>query len=325
MGRRYGVRRSSRLAASGFVIAWFMARSSAVEASTANRIVAVVNDEVITQADVEGRVTALLEDRERLPTGQEDPAQVREAVLTRLVEQRLMLQEAKRSGISISSDEVLKRLEEIRGRFDSEEAFQRMLSASGLSKEQLKEQLRDQLMVQRLLDRMVRATIVVSPYEISKAVAEHPELAKTGDRVRVSHLLVRVGDTRSEEQARALIETIHQRVVGGEEFAALATRYSDDPQKEQGGQMGWVAPGELLPELDDAMQRLSVGECSAPIQTKLGFHLIKVEERRTSSSLSVMEANHAVAQRLYQQKFQAQFARWLDELKRRAYIQLTPQ
>ena len=86
--------------------------------------------------------------------------------------------------------------------------------------------------------------------------------------------------------------------------------------------MGWVAQGELMPELDAALFSLKPGEYSRPIQTHLGFHLVKVEERRTAESLSVAEANRSVYQRLYQQKFQDAFGRWLAQLKRRAYIEI---
>ena len=86
--------------------------------------------------------------------------------------------------------------------------------------------------------------------------------------------------------------------------------------------MGWVAAGELLAELDAAAFHLKVGELSEPIRTSLGFHLLKIEERRAASSLPLTEANNAVSQRLYQQKFRAAFERWLGGLKQRAYIEV---
>jgi len=106
------------------------------------------------------------------------------------------------------------------------------------------------------------------------------------------------------------------------DFAALAKRYSEDSHAEDGGLMDWVAQGELMPELDAALFSLAPGEVSAPIQTRLGLHLLHVEERRSAASLSVTEAHRAVYQQLYQRKFQHAFARWLAQLKRRAYIDI---
>jgi len=300
---------------------WMLITTPKSSAETANRIVAIVNDEVITQTDVSSRVDALLEDQQAAPQAK-DPEQMERMVLQRLIEQRLLLQQARKDGIAVTPDEVRKRLEDLRGRFESADAFQQSLVASNLSEEQLKEKLRDQLMVQRLVDSKVRSTLTVSPQEVAKEIGMHPDLVKGGDRVKASHILVRVSETRPAEKARELIDDIRRQLANGVEFAALAKRYSEDPHAEEGGVMGWVAQGELLPELDAALFGLKVGELSAAIQTKLGFHLVKVEERRDATSLSVTDANRDLAQQIYQRKFQEAFARWLTDLKRHAYIEL---
>ena len=291
-------------------------------AATVNRVLAVVNEDVITEADITSHVQALLEDEDGQAPDEPGSMEMHQAVLRRLIEQRLMLQEAKRSGTSVGPDEVSRRVEEIRKRFASEEEFRRSLAESDLSEEQLKEQIRDQLAIQAIIDAKVRSTITVSPQEVAQALERHPELAKSGDRVRASHILTRVGEHRSEEQARALIEDLHRQLSGGAEFSALAKRYSEDPHAQEGGVMGWVAQGELLPELDAALFHLAPGELSGPIQTRLGFHLVKAEERRTATDLSITEANRSISQRLYQQKFEQAFARWLNGLKHRAYIEI---
>lgn len=303
------------------VLVWLLVTSPGSWAETANRIVAIVNDEVITQTDVSSRVDALLEDQQAAPQAK-DPEQMERMVLQRLIEQRLLLQEARKESIAVTSDEVRKRLEDVRARFESEDAFEQSLTESNVTEEQLKEKLRDQLMVQRLVDSKVRSMISVSPQEVAKEIGMHPDLAKPGDRVKASHILVRVNETRSAEKARALIDDLRKQLASGAEFAALAKRYSEDPHAEEGGAMGWVAQGELLPELDAALFSLKVGELSAPIQTKLGFHLVKVEERRDATTLSVTETDRNLAQQIYQRKFQEAFTRWLTDLKRHAYIEL---
>lgn len=295
----------------------------AARAETVNRIVAIVNDDIITEADVASHVSALLEDQ-----GAEAPPmpsdQMREAVLQRLIEQRLILQEAQRANVSVSAQEVIDRLEELRARFGSEEMFRQSLTESHLTEPELKEKLREQLLVQRVIDDKVRSTIVVSPQEVARELSAHPELAKPGDRVRASHILVRVDERRSVEAARQLIAALHQQLLHGADFAELAKQHSEDSHRDEGGMMGWVAQGELLPELDTVLFSLKEGAVSEPIQTQLGFHLVRVEERRTATSLSVTEANHAIFQRLYQRKFQAALVKWLADLKRHAYLELLP-
>ena len=301
---------------------WLMALVRSVAAETTNGIAAIVNDDIITDADVASSINALQEDEPaEIPQGVK-PAEMRLAVLRHLIEQRLILQEAKREGIVVTSEEVMERIDTLRRRFDSEDAFTQSMEAAHLTRELLKEKLREQLLVQHLIDAKVRSAIVVSPQEVAQAAASHPELAKPGERVRAAHLLVRVNAQRAEAAARERIEEIRRQLEAGADFSVLAKRYSEDPHAEDGGEMGWVAQGELMPGLDGALTSLAPGAYSQPIRTRLGFHLIKVEERRSVDTLSMMEANHAIYQQKFQQKYQEAFTRWLTQLKRRAYIDI---
>ena len=306
-----------------FSVLIFLFLSPMLSAQTVNRIAAIVNDAVITEADVTTQMQALLQEQETdAPLAADEAVEMRRAVLRRLIEQQVLLQEAKRAEISVSAEDVLKRLEEIRGRFASEEEFRSSLKESGVSVERLKERFRDQLLIQHLIDQQIRSTIVVSPQEVAQALAKHPEWAKPGDRARASHLLIRVNEGRSEAEARALIEKIRQELLQDADFATVAKRSSEDPHRDGGGAMDWSAPGELLPELDAALFQLPVGQLSLSIQTRLGFHLLRVDERRAASSLSLMEAHRTIYEQLYQERFQQAFSRWLGDLTRKAYIEI---
>jgi peptidyl-prolyl cis-trans isomerase SurA len=217
----------------------------------------------------------------------------------------------------------LERLQNVQDRIGSADALEHWLNEQGLTKEQLKEQLREQILTKKVVDAKVRATVVVSPQEVSKEASAGPQQVPSGERVRTAHLLLRVGEQRSEEQARAQIQSIREDLRHGADFAALAKRYSDDAHAEGGGVLGWVARGQLIAELDQALFSLKDGGVSEPIQTRLGFHLVQALEHREASSLSVLEANSAVYDKIYQQKFEAALSRWVEELKRRAYIDLS--
>ena len=291
-------------------------------AQTVNRIAAIVNDEVITEADVGSQVDTLLHGPRSEGEEPPDPVQLKQMMLQRLIEHRLILQEAKRAKVSVSPEDIEKRVEALSHRYDSEETWEQAMAASGVSPEQLKERVREDLLIKRVIETQVRATITVSPQEVAQRLSAQPELVKPGDRTRVSHLLIRITDNRSEDAARAQIQDIRRQLLHGADFSTIAQRSSEDSHAKDGGAMGWVAHGELLPELDQALVRLNVGELSEPIKTSLGFHLLKVEERRPAAVLSAMEANQAVFERLYQEKFQAAFGRWLGDLKQRAYIDI---
>lgn len=300
----------------------FLAAATSASAETVNRIVAVVNDEIITEADVAAHVHSILKEHALSDPTQAESLEVQMMMLRNLIEQRLILQEAKKLGVVVGTDETAQRLETLRSRAGSEEQFQQRLAESSLTEDALREKIREQLLVQRVIDAKVRSTIVVTPLEVSSALGDQPDLAKPGERVRILHLLVRVTEDRTEAEARARITDLHRQLANGADFAALAKRYSADPNAADGGAMGWVAQGDLMPELDAALFSVPVGAVSEPIQTRLGFHLVKIEERRTASDLSVTEANRTVYQQLYQQKFEAAMKRWLSELKNRAYIEI---
>lgn len=291
-------------------------------AQTVNRIVAVVNNDIVTEGDVDAFIQALKDDPDSsIPEGKN--ADLEHVVLQRLIDQRLILQEAKRTEVVVPADEVLDRYQAFRNRFPSDDLFHESLKITGLSEEQLKRRVREQLTIQRVIDAKVRSLITVSPQEVSTELAAHPELVKSGDRFRVSHLLIRVSDRRSEAQAKALIANLHKQIESGAAaFADVAKQYSEDQFRDDGGDMGWVAPGELMPELDAALLAATVGQVSGPIQTQLGFHLVRIDERQSADSLSVTEANNSVYQKLYQKKFQKQFVGWMDELRKKAYIEL---
>ena len=293
----------------------------AVYAETINRIVAVVNDEVITQTDVSQQVRMLRQDFPELAGEKVESTELDRLALQRLIEYRLIRQQAKRSGVTISTDEVAQRLAVLRGRFDSQEDFQRWLAQSDRSLEELKEYIRDQLMIQRLIETKVRAGIVVSPQEVTQAAETHPHWVEDADRVHASHILVRVRQGRSLEQARTLMAEIQRQLSQGAEFAALAKKYSDDAGAQSGGDMGWVKRAELLPELDAVLFSVNEGSCSGPIETMLGVHLLCVHERSLGGSLSVKERYQKLSQKLFEQKMQEALERWVKELKQQAYIE----
>lgn len=289
---------------------------------TVNRIVAVVNDEVITTADVTAQVSSLLQNVNIAPKSQEEAVQMHAAMLGQLIEQRLILQEAKRMEVAVSPADVLEKLEQVRERYPSEAAFQEFLRAAALSEEVLKERLREQLMVQRAVDAKVRAKIVVTPQEITDAVGRQPNAAASGERVRASHILIRVTEERPEPQARQRAQEAHKQLLQGADFADTARRYSDAPDAADGGSLGWVDRGQLMPEIEEALFPLAIGTFSIPARSKAGFHIVKAEERATAKGDAALSVHDAAFQQLYEAKFLEHLTRWMNALKRDAYIEI---
>ena len=298
---------------------WLLAPSA--HAATANRIVAVINDDIITQGDINVRLSGLIQEAgaEHLGAGQAE--MMRQAVVQRLLQERLILQEAKRLKLTIDPKEVTDRMKMVRERLGSKEAFDAMLVQTGLNEEQLKMKLREQLLVQKAIDEQVRRKIVITPAELTEASTVPPPSTQNEEEVDAYHIMIRVTDQRPAAEAEQLINQLHEQLLAGADFSELAKQHSEGPHAEDGGHLGWLRPGELMPELDDVLFKLQPGEVSGPLQTRLGFHLLKVAARRGAQQAHLSDADQAEA-RLYQQKFAKAMQKWLESLRQKAYIQV---
>ena len=288
-----------------------------VWAANGDRIAAVINDDIVTQAELERKVQEITAAGVRA----QDASQLQAIVLQRLIEQKLILQEGKRLTVKVTDDDISGQLAQMKEKAGSQDAFETWMRESGLSMAEVKNTIRDSLLTQRTIDAKVRSTITVSPQEIT-AELKDDSTAHAPDQVSASHILVRVGNGRTEEEAKQRIAEIQSKLAAGENFEDLAIQYSDDPHAESGGKLGWVTPGQLLPELDEPLFKLETGKVSDPIHTPLGFHLVKVTERLDGKQLSEVEANHAAFKKIYDRKFQVALAKWLDDLKKQAYIKI---
>lgn len=140
------------------------------------------------------------------------------------------------------------------------------------------------------------------------------------EQTRVSHILISPSEIRTNLQARQLAEDLYQRLQDGQPFDDLARRYSDDPASgSQGGELGWTQSGQMVPEFEQVMNNTAIGQISAPFESRFGWHILRVEERRTqdfSDEMREASARNAIRQR----KFGEEFDNWLREIRAQAYI-----
>jgi len=146
--------------------------------------------------------------------------------------------------------------------------------------------------------------------------ADAPKLVQT----HVRHILLRVGAGLSEQEARQKLLDIRQQIAAGGDFAKFARTYSQDGSASQGGDLGWVSPGETVPEFERAMNNLQDGQVSEPVRTEYGYHLIQVLGRRDAQG-SVAQQMDLARQAIGQRKAEQAYADWLRELRDSAYVQ----
>ncbi|HEY2024961.1 peptidylprolyl isomerase [Paraburkholderia sp.] len=149
--------------------------------------------------------------------------------------------------------------------------------------------------------------------------ADAPKLVQT----HVRHILLRVGDGLSEPQAREKLLDIKNQIAAGGDFAKFARTYSQDGSASQGGDLGWVSPGETVPEFERAMNSLQDGQISDPVRSEYGYHLIQVLGRRDAEG-SVAQQMDLARQAIGQRKAEQAYADWLRELRDTAYVEVKP-
>jgi peptidyl-prolyl cis-trans isomerase SurA len=140
-------------------------------------------------------------------------------------------------------------------------------------------------------------------------------------QTRVRHILIKTSELMSEGDARRRVEGLRQRIVAGADFAELARLNSEDGSAARGGDLGWVLPGDTVPEFERAMMALKPGELSEPVRTPFGFHLLQVMERRTAD-VGVERQRMQARQLLRERKAEEAYQEWLRQLRDRTYVEL---
>jgi len=140
------------------------------------------------------------------------------------------------------------------------------------------------------------------------------------EQTHAQHILIKVSEIVSEEDAHQLIDQIMERIHNGADFMEMAKAYSEDTSASSGGDLGWVSPGDTVPEFEQAMNALLPGQVSQPVRTPFGWHLIKVIERR-SQDVSEQKQREAARQTIHARKADAVAQEWLQQLRDQAYVE----
>ena len=260
-----------------------LAQDEAPRGELIDRIVAVVNDDVIMASELDDEVeqirTIMQQSGRALPP--EDA--FRRQVLERMITNRLQLQYAQRAGITVSEDRVNQAMAEIAQRNGTTlSELPEMMAADGVNYAEFREKVREEILVSEVQRRAVADRTSVSPREIEEYLARQKRQG-SGQEYLVSHILVAVPGQATPEEvdaAREEIAGIRQQILDGAEFAQMAATYSDGQQALEGGSLGWRKLPEMPTLFSDVVAKLDEGEVSEPIRSGSGWHIVKLDEVR---------------------------------------------
>lgn len=258
----------------------FQCAAQALPDDSLDRIVAVINDDVILKSELDralANIQAQYGSGGQLP----DRETLAKQVLQRLIVMQLQVQRAGETGIRISDAEFqqsLSRLAEQNG--ITVEQLAQSLQQQGLSPDEFRRAFREELLAQRLRQRYTQSQVNVTDTEIENLLASGT--LKSGE-VRLAHIVVDLAQSATSEDveaARARIEAAAREIAAGGDFAAAAIKYSNGPQALEGGDLGWRSYDEVPELFSEAIATLSKGEVSRPMRGPSGFHLLKLVDAR---------------------------------------------
>ena len=293
-----------------------LARTGAAE--VLDRIVAEVNNDIITMSELQFMAKSIQAQSGLKPTGRIDKKTQRE-MLEALIDRKLAKAEAKRRGIKLSPKEVndvLNRFEQ-RNHIPDDATLAKALASQGLSLKEFKQQIGDQIIQDRLVAAVVGTKIMVSEAEVRRVYDEH--FKKGGVKLHILDIKLPFPPGATDEQKEEIkkkAEGVMQDVKRGVPFVEAASKFSLSPTD-----VGFVAQADLDPRLAEFLDKLKPKEV-APVATPEGFQLIQIVERRSGEARPYEEVAPEIRRMLIQQGMQKEFSEWVKTLREKAHIKI---
>ena len=291
-----------------------------------DKIVAVVNGEVITQREVTWLLIPIYEEYKGEYTGKRLEVKMVEAednILNQLIEDKLVLSEAKRLDIKVSDEEIEGKLDAVRSKFGTEEEFRDVMARQNVTLSELRERFKSDLIKSKLVRQKVGWGATITPSEVREYYDAHKEEFMSPEKVRAFNILIKKrGDKQVKGEAIFILEKIKESLDKGKNFEELAKEYSEGPNADGGGGLGLVERGQMIKEIDDVIFSIGEGEVSDIIESPLGHHLFKVTEKIPANVIEFEIAKDEIEELIYRNKIDKNLTKWMRELRKHAYISI---
>lgn len=292
----------------------------------ATSVLARVNGAAITRAEVERAIAIYLaQSRASHDLTPDARKEAENGALEQLIGAQLLYQGGLKLLDKDLEKQVTARVAEVKGKFPSQTAYDDALKTNNLTEAEAREIVRRDLVAANLLDKEVTEKIVISPDEIATFYRQNLDKFSVPDSVQLSHILIEVGpEATPQERARSKekAETIRKKLLAGEDFATLAAMESNCPSKEAGGDLGVFGKEEMIPEFEAPLATLKVGEIGPVVETKFGYHVIKLTARTVASIRPLAEVKEKIASYLKEVRTRQAIDEYVGELRKKAVIEL---
>ena len=276
-----------------------------------DKVIAVVNNEIITQKDLADFLNFIRLQYARQLQGkalEEKVNSMKKELLQRLIEDRLILQQAKLDKVIYESSRVKAKIDEIKSRYASESDFELDLAKQGLVRADLENKIGEQMLMYNFVEQKVRSKVMIRPEEITSFYARNKrQFLKPEERILTLIIL----------QDKEIAKTVSYQLRLGTKLEDLAGKYSFTTDKFSAS-----AGQELRPEIEDTVFKLGISEISNPVKIDTQYFIFKLDNIIGSQQLSLVQAQDKIQAYLFEKKVQEELAKWLDELKKQSYIKI---
>jgi len=306
----------------------------------AESVAVTVNGVDITEAElgkiIKPQLEKMAQQGKQLPPAfaQAYEKQLRQQALDRIIIGLLLDEKVKEANIVLTEEEVINQIKEILAAQRpplSLEEFKKTRAESGQSFDEVKEQIRKGLAYQKVVEAQWAGKINITEEDAKKYYDENPAQFEVKEQVRASHILIKPDTTdpnadpnQAKAEAKAKIQGLLEQIKNGADFAELAKANSDCPSAAQGGDLNFFGRGQMAPPFEKAAFELEVGKVSDIVETKFGYHIIKVTDRKDASTTSFEQARNDLIKKLTQKKQTELTNKYIESLKAAANIVYPP-
>jgi peptidyl-prolyl cis-trans isomerase SurA len=294
-----------------------------------DRIVAVVNDEIITHSELERYRRTLYPGRSKENDWLSEElkfSRTRRQALMALIDERLIDQEAERRHIKVTEEELEEAVESLkRQQGFSQSQLEQALAKENLTYENYRTEIAKSLKRRKLVNQAVRSKIETTEKDLRDYYEAHLGDYTADESIRISHILLPLAHNATNEKQEAVLskaEEILTRIARGEDFVTLSNTYTKDNPGAKAGDLGYFKRGELIPAIEKSAFSLEVGQIAGPIQTPQGLVLIKLTERTRSKPTPFEETKEKVEQDYYMSELGQGYRQWVDKLKKKSFIEV---
>lgn len=269
----------------------------AAEVVKLDRIVAIVNQGVITEQELESRILSISSQLKKQGTELPPENVLRRQILERLISDSLQIQLATQTGIKVDENQVNRSVERIADQNQMTiTEFAEALARDGISFNKFKADLKNEITIARLRERDVENKITVTETEIDNLLTTQASSGDSNEEYDIAHILIRTPEESSSEEikkAKAKAENALAALKSGTQFSKVSASYSDTQNALEGGSLGWKAASQIPSLFLEALRPLSAGQFTQILRSPNGFHILKLVNKRGNNAPLVIEQTHA--------------------------------